>query len=130
MIGRFGLLIGLTICILGCAKRDDYVDRFCEDLARTKFQGKWGFIDKSQNLVIPHSLVRSFSGGLAAVRVGKKWGYIDHTGKLVIPPQFDDAKRFEGRFAVVSKRESGFGSTKRVGLLLSLRSICSLERDL
>ena len=34
----------------------------------------------------------------------KKWGYIDHTGKLVIPPQFEDAKRFQGRFAVVSKR--------------------------
>ena len=49
-------------------------------------------------------MVRSFSEGLAAVQVGKKWGYIDHAEKLVIPPQFDDAKRFQGRFAVVSRR--------------------------
>jgi hypothetical protein len=49
-------------------------------------------------------MVRSFSEGLAAAQVGKKWGYIDHSGKLVIPLQFDDAKRFQGRLAIVSKR--------------------------
>jgi hypothetical protein len=106
MIRRFGFLISLTACMLACTKRNDYVDRFYEDLARTKLQGKWGFVDKSQKLVIPrqYEMVRSFSEGLAAVQVGKKWGYIDHSGKLVIPAQFDDAKRFQGKFAVVSKR--------------------------
>ena len=106
MIRRFGFLVSLTVCILACAKRNDYIDRFYEDLARTKLQGKWGFMDKSQNLVIPrqYEMVRSFSEGLAAVQVGKRWGYIDHAGKLVIPPQFEDAKRFQGRFAVVSKQ--------------------------
>jgi hypothetical protein len=49
-------------------------------------------------------MARSFSEGLAAVRIGRKWGYIDHTGKLVIPARFDDAKRFHGRYAVVSDR--------------------------
>jgi hypothetical protein len=66
---------------------------------------------------------RFFSEGLAAVKVGKKWGDVDHAGKLVIPIQFDDAKRFQRRFAVVASRESGFRSTKWVGLLLSQRSI-------
>ena len=104
VIRRFGFLICLTVC-WACQKRTDYVDRFYEDLARTKLQGKWGFIDRSQKLVIPreYEMVRSFSEGLAAVRVGKRWGYIDHTGHLVIVPQFDDAKSFHGRFAVVSR---------------------------
>jgi hypothetical protein len=105
-IRRFGILISLTFGTLACAKRNDYVDRFYEDLARTRFQGKWGFVDKSQKLIIPrqYDMVRSFSEGLAAVKVGKQWGYIDHAGNLVILPQFDDAKRFHGCLAVVSKR--------------------------
>lgn len=106
MIKKFGIAVILTGCVVSCVKRNDYVDRFYEELARTKLQGKWGFIDKSQKLVIPrrYEMVRSFSGGLAAVQVGENWGYIDHSGELVIPLQFDDAKRFQGRFAVVSKR--------------------------
>ena len=104
-IKRFGIVVSLTLCAWACAKRNDYVDRFYEDLARTRLQGKWGFVDKSQKLIIPrqYEMVRSFSEGLAAVKIGNKWGYIDHAGKLVILPQFDEAKSFHGRFAVVSK---------------------------
>nr|WP_322657071.1 WG repeat-containing protein [Dendronalium sp. ChiSLP03b]MDZ8203123.1 WG repeat-containing protein [Dendronalium sp. ChiSLP03b] len=70
--------------------------------------GKWGYIDKNGQLVIPLNFynVRAFSEGLAAVvaihkllgiggqKTYPKWGYIDKMGSWVIRPQFDMAYSF------------------------------------
>src|SRR5690242_16534941 len=63
---------------------------------------RWGYIDKSGNIVINPQFERAgtFSSGLAAVRLGK-WGYVDQSGKLVINPQFDEATAFQGGLAAV-----------------------------
>jgi len=60
--------------------------------------GEVGFIDKSHKLVIlrQSQWFDLFSEELQLLRLG---GYIDRTGKPVIPLQFDDAKRFQGRFS-------------------------------
>jgi len=77
--------------------------------------GKYGFIDIKDNVVIPpiFTSAKYFSEGLAAVQVGGrsyidslpgsgqyigsekgKWGYIDRTGEIKIPPQFSEAREF------------------------------------
>jgi hypothetical protein len=49
---------------------------------------KWGYIDKTGQMVIPpkFSGALGFTEGLAAVVTGDKWGYIDKTGKYVWAP--------------------------------------------
>jgi hypothetical protein len=59
---------------------------FSEGLAGVGSGKKYGFIDKTGNMVIPlqdNLGSRGFSEGPAGVTVGNKWGFIDKTGKMV-----------------------------------------------
>jgi hypothetical protein len=69
------------------------------------FSGKWGFIDKSGNVVsaVQFDGAGDFAEGLAAVKKGALWGYIDQKGKLVIEAQFDSADSFSEGLAAVKK---------------------------
>ena len=62
---------------------------FSEGLAHVKDDNdKWGFIDKTGEVVIPckWNTVNCFCEGLACVEDNsRKWGYIDKIGTLVIP---------------------------------------------
>jgi hypothetical protein len=61
---------------------------FSEGLASVRVGKKWGFIDRTGQMVIPplYDHAGPFSEGLAYVKVGKKWGYIDKTGEYVWAP--------------------------------------------
>jgi hypothetical protein len=50
---------------------------------------KWGFIDKTGQVVIDFQYddALEFSGGLAAVKLDGKWGYVDESGARVVAPQ-------------------------------------------
>jgi hypothetical protein len=54
--------------------------------------GKWGFIDKTGNQVIPcaYDDAWDFSNGLAPVELNGKCGVIDNAGKMVVRCMFDD----------------------------------------
>ncbi len=71
--------------------------------AAVKKDGKWGFIDKKRNLVIPpkYDDVHRFSEGLASVKIGSKWGCIDPQGNMVIPAQYDSIRTFSDGMAIV-----------------------------
>jgi hypothetical protein len=62
--------------------------------------GKWGYVDREGNVVIPprYDFPGKFTEGLAPVNVGGlaggKWGYIDNTGRTAIEPRFDEAAEF------------------------------------
>ena len=81
-------------------------------------EGKWGYIDKQGNNVIPGKFdeVRDFSEGMAAVRIGKRWGYINLEGEMVVPPRFQESsngqpsKFSEGLVSVVmpQTQKSGY----------------------
>jgi len=67
---------------------------------------KWGYIDRTGQLVIPAHFDEAgdFSEGLARVKVKgdpDKWGYIDKQGNYVIPPQFYSAGDFREGLAPV-----------------------------
>jgi serine/threonine protein kinase/predicted DNA-binding WGR domain protein len=76
---------------------------FASPLLPVKVDGKWGYIDKTGQVVIQPQFdeAKIFSEGLTAVRIGSKWGYINQTGQVIIQPQFDSAGKFyEGLLAV------------------------------
>ena len=53
--------------------------------APVKYNGKWGYIDKTGKFVIEPKFEGAypFSEGLAMVKVGKAVGYIDKTGRYI-----------------------------------------------
>lgn len=55
--------------------------------------GKWGYIDQSEQMIIECSYedARSFTNGYAAVRQNGIWGYIDTEDFMAVVPVFDDA---------------------------------------
>ncbi|MCI4668594.1 MAG: WG repeat-containing protein [Bacteroidia bacterium] len=59
---------------------------FEEGLAAVKKKGRWGFINKKFETVIPFRYVnaRDFQEGFASVKGKKSWGLIDSTGKTVL----------------------------------------------
>ena len=73
---------------------------------------KWGYIDRSGEVVIPFQYAHAlpFSEGLGAVRLldtarpyGEEdwWTYVDREGKQVLPPVYNQVHPFEGDLAWV-----------------------------
>ena len=53
--------------------------------------GKWGFIDSQDNIVVPtqYDLVTEFSQyGYAGIKKDNKWGVIDQTGNIIVIPSY------------------------------------------
>jgi hypothetical protein len=75
----------------------------CPELWPVERQGKWGYIDKTGQLIIPFKFdaADDFSEGLAAAAIKEKTGYIDKTGKFVIRPRFVEGYPFSSGMALV-----------------------------
>ncbi len=85
-------------------KKYDYKDNhYYEGLAAVRLNGKWGFIDKSGNEVIPIKYDEAFIfiEGLALVSLNHKRGFIDKNGNEVIPLKYDFAWSFSDGLACV-----------------------------
>lgn len=97
MINEKGEAVGTA------AFEDAYPFMEKSSLAAVKKDGKWGFADKSGEIVIPctYDGAKSFSYGLAAVCVNGKWGYIDLNNNWVIPAEYNSAEPFENKKAAV-----------------------------
>ncbi|WP_335965242.1 WG repeat-containing protein [Galbibacter sp. PAP.153] len=70
---------------------------FIEGLAKVWDENEnYGFIDMSDNLIIPcqYEYAEDFSEGVAVVRKNGKFGYIDEEGNVIIPIEYDDARSF------------------------------------
>lgn len=91
----------------------------CPELWPVQQGKKWGYIDRTGQVVIPCKFdsADQFSEGLAAVEIKEKIGYIDKTGKLVVPPRFDSGYPFSGGLALVVLRyfETGVIHMARLG---------------
>lgn len=63
---------------------------------------RWGYIDKSGNVVLSgYEAAGDFCEGLAPVRLDGRYGFIDATGKMIIAPRYDDAGSFSDGLAPV-----------------------------
>ena len=75
-----------------------------QELALVKKNGKYGFISKTGEIVIPlrYTEAKSFSNGLAAVKIGtSKWGFINMQGDLVIKNDYTSTKFFNNDVCMV-----------------------------
>ncbi len=70
-------------------------------LAAVRLGGKWGFVDKAGQEVVPcrYDEVRDFEygGPMAAVQLGGKWGFVDEEGQEVVPCRYDEVRDFDMR---------------------------------
>ncbi len=94
------LMLACVLTVAGCSSggavssSTTTTDQSQEDyLYPIPVDGKWGFIDKTGEVVIEprlYNLQPMFRGDLAAVQLEQDgpWGFIDRTGKVVIQPQF------------------------------------------
>ena len=71
-------------------KRYEYAKPFRNGLAAVRIDGRWGYIDRSGDLVIQpiYTEAASFYGELAEVRVNEAAGIIDRRGRMIISRQF------------------------------------------
>jgi hypothetical protein len=92
--------------------------RFSGGLAAVSQNGRYGYIDRSGNAVVPFQYDRGyeFSEGLAKVELDGKVGYINKQGTVVIPLQYDDGGSYsEGR--VWLKLDGKYGFADETGFL-------------
>ena len=78
--------------------------------------GKWGYINKKGEEVIPfiYDEIWSYSEGLAFVKKDGKWGYINKKGEEVIPFIYDEIWSYSEGLAFV-KKDGKWGSIDRNG---------------
>lgn len=77
--------------------------KFSNGRALVRYDGKWGAIDISGELVIPtiYDECNNFNNNYAAVKKENKWGYIDKNGEVVLPIMYDYATNVNNDRAVV-----------------------------
>ncbi len=80
------------------------------------FSGKYGFLDKTNKLVIKPAYEKAmdFSEGRALVKMNGKWGYIDAAGATVADFIYEDGMSFANGMARV-KRDGKWGFIDRSG---------------
>ena len=90
----------------GNAMKETFKETVVDDVVLVPYRdgnGKWGFIDKSGNEVVPckYDDASSFSEGLAFVELDGKYGFIDKSGNEVVPCTYDQAYSFSEGLAHV-----------------------------
>ena len=97
------LLLVASFALSGCG------DARTASLFPAPVDGKWGYIDRTGQMVIEPAFDSAlpFSYGLAVVIVNDQAGYIDDTGKIVIQPQFYRARGFSDGLASAGRYEAG-----------------------
>jgi hypothetical protein len=90
--------------IIDYNKLEDYRG-FSEGFAATKMNGKWGFINKKGEQIIPfeYEYVSEFSEGLVLVMKNGLCGFVDSTGKTIIPFEYENGGGFYNGLAAVKK---------------------------
>lgn len=110
----------------------DGAKKFSEGLAGVIVDGKVGYIDKNNNLVIPNeyelmrysklSVINNFTGsfvdGLVPVMKNNKVGYIDKDNKLVVPFIYDIGSDFSDGLALVYTEKDGYGYIDKNGAVV------------
>lgn len=95
----------------------DAVGDFGENgLAAVRSHGKWGYINRTGQVVIPliYEECSTFAEERAAVKVGAKWGYIDTEGNAVSRFVYDNGWSFRYGVALV-RRGSKYGFLSHEG---------------
>jgi hypothetical protein len=85
---------------------------FCNDLLAVSINGKWGYINKSGNLlteIIYEEATEFDSRGFAIVKLNGKWGIINKMGESVILPLYEQILKLDQNDNVILKQNSKWG---------------------
>lgn len=119
------LVVGKTMIPLidlrGIYLRPRFEDakNFSEGLAVVELKGKWGYVNKKDEISIPceFEYANNFSEGLGSVKKAGKYGFIDKTGHFKIEPKFEDADEFSEGLAAV-EIDKHWGYIDKAGLIV------------
>lgn len=91
-----------------------------DGLFAVKYQGRFGFVDNQNRLIIANRYedVGDFGDGLIAVKLLGKWGYIDRYENIIIQPVYTEVSLFKNNMAIV-KAPSGYGIIDKEGQKLT-----------
>ena len=100
----------------------DDIRKYNNDRACVERDGKFGYIDRDTEVVIPliYDAAKDFSDGVALVCLEGKWGCIDVNGNEVLPLQYDGGVNFvdgygamcrEGKYAIIEPSVLRFDNT-------------------
>ena len=82
----------------GCdyGKYDWHDDCICNGLIKVRLDGKYGFINKDGEEIIPckYEDADAFSDGLAKVKSAEGWGFVNENGEEIISCKYEDADYF------------------------------------
>lgn len=94
---------------------------FSEGFAGVCRDDRWGFLDHSGEMRIPHvfEAVRpqGFRYGVAGVQIDGRWGFIDPSGNFIVKPEYEDLKSFSEGLASV-RRDGKWGMINLDGTLI------------
>ena len=88
----------------------DKVWGFREGMAVVKRNGKYGYINKNKEEIVPciYDDAYMFDGGFGEVYIGEKRGYVNKKGKVVLPlKEYDDLSNYEGFIKASLNRQYG-----------------------
>ncbi len=88
----------------------EYLGIFKEGLAVSAKNGKYGYINKNNEVIIPflYDAGTDFDEGRALVELNGKSGIIDRTGAIILPIEFDDLGFFSETL-IYAKKDSLYG---------------------
>ena len=89
-------------------ERFDFCGNFYEGFAIVKLNGKWNYINTSEELLSPNQWFDDcyeFYNGLARVELNGEWNFIDANGDYLSDTWFDDCWGFNDGFARVKLGE-------------------------
>lgn len=97
-------------------KSGDYSFIFSNNAAIMVSNGKYGFINKNGNIIVPciYDSAISFTEGVAAVKKNGKWAYIYQDNDTLTSFKYDFAYNFNNGLAVV-KRNNLYGYLSKTG---------------
>lgn len=97
----------------------DFAEGLALLLVRNNKSNRWGYIDKTGQIVIKPQYPRAhpFSEGLAAVEVDGKFSYIDKSGKEIIKTEFEAVGDFSDGMAQVRDPAGNHGYIDKKGRL-------------
>ena len=103
--------VAAVACFFLFGNSDNSVDDtasnlFNESLVTVCKDGKWGYMNKSGEIVIKCQFDDAglfTEDGLARIKIGEKYGFVDKTGTFITNPQYDWASSFSDGFAVIQQ---------------------------
>ncbi|MGB3454648.1 MAG: WG repeat-containing protein [Moheibacter sp.] len=108
------------------------------DLISVKKDGKWGFINRNGELVIPYKydIVGEFNEGLIPVKINNLWGFINEEDKLIIPAKYEKVTEFHdglagfyenGKWGFINKNDIVIIPAQYTGISIFSEGLCAVN---